>query len=749
MLLCTTVASGVIRGHLIIPFGQNEGFVGRDSILQQLSERIPPCARKNDCQWTAIVGLGGVGKTQIALEAAYRLHAQDLTCSIFWAPAVNMTMCEKAYLEIGQRLGVSGIEDDKADVKVLVQNALSQNTASSWLLIVDNIDDLGLLSSADGHSLRDYLPQSRKGSILFTTRNQEVVTKLDIPARDVLRVTEMSQAEAVKLLGNNLREDQMRNTESTKKLADFLACLPLAIKQASMYMSRTGISTAKYLEHCLSSDKTQVKLLSEHFEDRNRYRETANPIATTWLISFDHIAQKHPLAAHYLKFISFLAEKDIPASILPRGEDELEEDEAVGVLAGYAFIRKREGADSYDIHRLVRLATRSWVANANEWGARIRDVMDRLRTVYPDPGHENRDVWMGYMPHVILVLRAYEEPMKEKPDLALLFRVAKSFHETAKYKEAEQILRQVIELRMKVLGPKHPITLSSRNNLALVLHSQGKHEEAEQIHRQTLELTIEVLGPKHPETLAIMTNLANTLNSQGKHEAEQMHQQTVELTLEVLGPKHLDTLISMENLALMLVSQLKHEEAEQIYRQTLELSMEVLGPKHPDTLISMNNLALTLNSQGKHKEAEQMHRQTLELTIEVLGPKHLDTLISMNSLGLILYSQGKHKEAEQIYRQELELSMEVLGPKHLDTLVSRKNLALILHSQGKHKEAEEILRQVIELRMKVLGPKHPITLSSMNNLAEVLRSQGKHKEEADRVRSASQSIEISASVEHY
>ena len=197
----------------------------------------------------------------------------------------------------------------------------------------------------------------------------------------------------------------------------------------------------------------------------------ANPIVTTWLISFDHIARNYPSATRYLKFIPFVDEKDIPVSILPRGEDELEEDEAIGVLTGYAFIMKRDSVDSYDIHRLVRLATRNWIAR--EWDARIREVIDRFAAIYPYPEHENRDVWMGYMPHAIVVLDAYKELLKEGGGLELLSKVADSFYMTAKNEEAEQIHRRALKLRKEVLGLKSPDTLDSMNNLALVLESQG------------------------------------------------------------------------------------------------------------------------------------------------------------------------------------------------------------------------------------------------------------------------------------
>ncbi|KAH7124782.1 P-loop containing nucleoside triphosphate hydrolase protein, partial [Dactylonectria macrodidyma] len=161
----------------MVPLGRNKGFVGRASILNQLLRRIPPSADLDDCQWTVIEGLGGVGKTQVVLEAAYRVRDEYPDCSVFWVPAVNYISFENAYCDIGQKLKVQGIEEDKADVKALVKAALTREMGS-WLLVIDNADDMQLLFGDSGIS--DYLPFNPIGSILFTTRNHEVTVRLDV-----------------------------------------------------------------------------------------------------------------------------------------------------------------------------------------------------------------------------------------------------------------------------------------------------------------------------------------------------------------------------------------------------------------------------------------------------------------------------------------------------------------------------------------------------------------------------------------
>jgi hypothetical protein len=341
-------------GHVLIPFGRNQSFVGRETILSKLLERIWPGTNTDDCQRTAIEGLGGVGKTQIALEAVYRVRNEHPDCSIFWVPAVDVNTFENAYHDIGKQMKITGIDEDKADVKRLVKTALSDENSGSWLLVVDNADDLALFFSVD--RLADYLPFCRKGSILFTTRNHTAAVRLNIPKCGVLAIPEMNRAEATELLRTNLATNQTSDIASNMELLDILADLPLAIKQASAYMAETGITTARYLHHYRSSDKHMIRLLSKDFEDQDRYRTIRNPVATTWLISFDHTSRDKPLAARCLKLLCLLGEKDIPISLLPPAESELEMDEAIGALRAYGFITQREGQDSIDMHRLVRLA---------------------------------------------------------------------------------------------------------------------------------------------------------------------------------------------------------------------------------------------------------------------------------------------------------------------------------------------------------------------------------------------------------
>ncbi|KAK0741212.1 P-loop containing nucleoside triphosphate hydrolase protein [Schizothecium vesticola] len=520
-IIFTGRVEAAVGRHWIVPFGRNKDFVGRETILTDLLARISPGGDEHDCQRTAIEGLGGVGKTQIALEAAFRFGDAHSDCSVFWVPAVDATAFENAYRAIGQQLNVPGIDEEKADVKALIKAALSRQSTGSWLLIIDNADDTNLLFG--NTALANCLPFSRKGSILFTTRNHELGVRLVESESHILPVEEMDRDEALKLLRKNLKGDQMSDTRSNEALLEFLANLPLAIRQASAYMAKKQISTAQYLQLCKSSDEDVIELLSRDFEDRHRYETIQNPVATTWLISFQHISDHDPLAADYLRFMCFLAGKDIPQSLLPPA-GRLKAVEAIGTLKAYAFISQRKESDTYDIHRLVQISMLSWLAQKGEHKGWSAKVLRRLDNMFPFPEHENREEWIRYLPHTQHALQLWNGTDDEKATPDLLFKVGESFHNLGKYKEAEQMHRQALQLKEKVLGKEHPSTLASMNNLALAFDSQGRYEEAEQMHRQALQLKEKVLGKENPETLSSITNLANALQIQGKYEeAEQIH----------------------------------------------------------------------------------------------------------------------------------------------------------------------------------------------------------------------------------
>lgn len=716
-----------------VPFGRNKDFVGRESILNQLVSMISPTADKEDCQRTVITGLGGVGKTQIALEAAFRVRARCPDCHVFWVPAINTTTFVNAYHEIGRELNIQIDEDDKddeTDIKLLVKAALSQSS-DHWLLIIDNADDATLFGeTSEVTSLRGYLPFNLKGSILFTTRNAEVSQKLDIRIDNIIHLMGMSQSEAANMLQKGLALHQMSDAQSLESLLEFLANLPLAIKQASAYMIKTGIAISQYLEYCRSSDEALNRMLSKNFDDRTRYETTQNPIATTWMISFEAISRDNPLAASYLRFMSFLAEKDIPKDLHPPASDESNAFEAIGALKAYGFISERECGDAYDMHRLVRLVMQNWMReNKGELQTHITTVMQCFDEVVPLPFFWNKDKWARCLPHMTMALKFRNHVVDKVLLSSILKKAANGLHALGKSRDAKEMNQQALDLHIEVLGGEHPSTLEVMETSMLIAASENQLAEAEQAGKRLLELRIKVLGTEHPRTLWTMYRLSVNFNKRENFEkAAQMSRQALDLQRKVLGAEHCGTIPTMCTLSVALNGQGYSEEAEQISRQALELLIRKYGFGHSDTLKCMDILSSALYSQGRYKEAEQITRQTLELRVEIFGAEHPDTLNNMSHLSFVLLEQNQFKESEQMSRRLLDPVIQVLGAKHRNTLTTMYRLSTALYYQGHYREAERIIRQTFELRAEVLGAEHPDTLRSIYCLCLILYRQGRYKE---------------------
>jgi tetratricopeptide (TPR) repeat protein len=285
--------------------------------------------------------------------------------------------------------------------------------------------------------------------------------------------------------------------------------------------------------------------------------------------------------------------------------------------------------------------------------------------------------------------------------------------------------QQVLDARRRVLGPDHPDTLTSINNLAGVLQEAGDLAGARDLHRQLLDAYRRLLGPEHPATLRSMNNLAGALYALGElAAARDLSEHVVDARRRVLGAEHPDTLRSMNNLAETLRALGDLAGARELLEQVVEAQRRLLGPEHPGTLTATKNLALTLHALGELAAARDLHEQVVDARRRVLGPEHPATLTAMGGLAETLRAQGELAGARDLHQEVLDAQHRVLGPEHPDTLNSISNLALTLQALGDVAGAQDLNEQVVEAYRRVLGPEHPATLTSMNNLAGVLQDAG-------------------------
>ncbi|KAN0070697.1 hypothetical protein V8E54_010862 [Elaphomyces granulatus] len=701
------------NGCWMVPFNRNPRFLGRHNEIVELEQRI--LSNKDQVRKMAITGLGGVGKTQIALEIAYQVRDRKPECSIFWIPSTSIEMVEQAYMSIGKHLGLRAVTP--AEMKMRVKAHLSSEKAGPWLLIVDNVDDRSIwLTSDRSPVLNTYLPQSKYGFVLFTSRNQQLATKLVGP--DMINICQMDDKMAIDLLRASLIDKNLVNDhQTTTQLLHQLSCLPLAITQVASYINETGTSVATYLSLLQSQENVMVELLSQDFEDEWRYAGINNSVAATWLISFKQIQRLNPLASDYLLFMSCIDPRDIPLSLLPSDSSKVKQQNALGLLRAYSFITGQADGRSVSLHRLVHVATRNWLRNEGTLEQWTVNTGKRLRDIFPSDEHENRILWREYLPHALFILQS-EEFQNDKQDREYLVQqVAKCLYEDGRYDQAGALFKEVLENKSKRLTNDDEEMLNSMAWMALAYEKQGRWTEAEKLFVQVVQTRKTVLGPDHLDTLTSMNNLASTyLDQERWTEAEKLQVQVMQTWKTVLGPEHPDTLTSMNNLALTYMDQGRWTKAEKLQVQVMQARKTVLGPEHPDTLTSIGNLASTYQDQGRWTEAEKLQVQVIETSKTVLGPEHPDTLISMGNLALTYGSQGRWTEAEKLEVQVMKTHKTVLGPDHPSTLTSMWNLSHTLKDLRRHDEALSMLQACVRLQNQRLGPSHPDTVSATATL---------------------------------
>ncbi|GLA54786.1 hypothetical protein AnigIFM63604_001094 [Aspergillus niger] len=363
------------RGPLVPFLRDKESFVGREVCFQQINEGFEQSTR------IALCGLGGAGKSRIALEYVYQMREQDPHLCIFWVFAASRSSLQSSYetirreippeyirtLQFSLRTGVAGNVDTERETISLVTQWLRSDQISRWLLVVDNADDLTFVdpTQPEESHLMNLIPSASNGKVLITSRNGRVAEELVGFANRVVRVERMTMTEATTLFRSMLPNDTSPEAD-IEKLADAIMCLPLAIKQACAYIRATYTTVSEYLVLFMANEMNQKSLLEENFGDITRRADVPNAVILTWQMSFEKMKQQVPVtdASEILAFMAMVSREEIPGFILAcrwkKGDIALQRD--IGLLLSYSLItRMPQKNNHFNMHRLIQLTVRAWL----------------------------------------------------------------------------------------------------------------------------------------------------------------------------------------------------------------------------------------------------------------------------------------------------------------------------------------------------------------------------------------------------
>ncbi|MEU4273887.1 FxSxx-COOH system tetratricopeptide repeat protein [Streptomyces tanashiensis] len=697
----------VPAGAGFLPESASGLFVGREEELTSLrrmltGEGAAAVVQPHRTSARAISGLGGVGKSALALHYAHRYR--DSYALVWWVSAESPETIVTGLGRITEQLCPQwargcGPEDRAAWAIAWLQAHLG------WLLVFDNVED-------PSH-LHPYLGTLSGGHHLATSRRATGWHAL----APVMPLGTLPPDEATGLLCSLAFPGQTATAEqreAARRLAEDLGCLPLALEQAGAYAYRTGIDLDTYR-----------RSLALVLDDNRDALSPERTIARIWDHTLTALTARDPLAVTLLHTMAWLAPDGIPRSLLaPLAPHPLALANALGELHAYNMIAFTPDRQGVGVHRLVQTVLR----NRNPQVLGRTEAEQAVRQALPLDHSQPDDTirWERLLPHVYALAdttptdagASVESVDTYEMAAQYLYRQGRQAHTTSL---REQALTQYVEL----LGDTHPDTLTSRNNLANAYESAGDLERAIPLHETTLAQCVAVLGDTHRTTLNSRCNLAGAYRQAGDlGRAIPLYETTLAQRVELLGDTHPDTLISRNNLAGAYQEAGDLGRAIPLYETTLAQRVEALGDTHPSSLNSRSNLASAYESAGDLERAIPLYETALAQRVEALGDTHPLTLNSRNNLASAYKSAGHLRRAIPLHETTLAQYVEALGDTHPSTLTSRSNLAYAYESAGDLERAIPLFETTLAQRVEVLGDRHPDTLTSRNNLASAYESAG-------------------------
>lgn len=650
------------RRHYL-PFSRNKNFTGRQREIAQLQQLL---FTDSDGQSVALVGLGGVGKTQIALQLAHLIKNNDQrgrSYSVIWMPALSMASFESACSKMISQFGVELLPGENP--KDTFKRFLCSEEAGKWFLILDNADDMEALygTAKAPEGIAQFVPDCEHGYILFTTRSREVAAS--VVQNNVMMLSDIDGQDAKALLQSLLSEKgEMQDTNLIDKLLRELAYLPLAITQASAYMNINEVSVKEYLSLLRNTDQDMVELLSQKLRDGTHYDPAQGAIATTWSVSFKRIHAVDKEAMELLSFMALLEPKAIPrALLLPKGSEQ-SMTRAIGTLCGYSLLSKREDGETFDMDNLVRLATQRWSEEEGlETGMRQLAFV-HIANALESANLDNSGAWRQYMPHALRLL-TNTDGVDTEAICHLGYWVGRCLQIGGQIRQAVGILESVVEIRAATLDQNNPARLTSQHELASAYLSDGQIKEAIELLEDVIAMR-RALAENNPGRLASQQMLAIAYRSNGQiKEAVELLEHVVAVKTG-LAENDLSRLTSQHELASTYQSDEQIEKAIELLEHVVATCLETLSERHPDRLVAQHNLGAAYRSNGQVKEAIGLLSQVVLVQANTLTEDHPGRLAAQYELAMAFQANGQIKEAIGLLEQVVAIQAGTLPEDHPD-----------------------------------------------------------------------------------
>jgi tetratricopeptide (TPR) repeat protein len=638
---------------------RNPNFTGREDLLSELRLALTsgePAAWKQ-----AAFGMGGVGKTQLAVEYIYR-HKPDYRV-IWWIHSEEPATMAADYAGLAASLDLPEKDStDQSETVRAVKRWLEHN--SGWLLVFDN--------AQDQRAIRDHIPQGGAGHIIITSRNPDWgnVARL-------LPVKEFDRADSIEFL---LRRTGQDDEKAADALAGELGDLPLALEQAGAYIEMTGTTLNEYQELFRSRRE-------ELWEDESPPPDYLDTVATTWSLAMDEVSEESKEAADLLNLCAFLAPDEIymdvlrvgaghlPRSLATTVADRLAMNRAIKTLRRYSLIDA--SSESLSVHRLVQAVVRDRLGEVERkrW---VEVVVHLLSAAFPFYSEDVR-TWQQcsrLLPHALAAAaHAGAQEVASGETSLILNQTGLYLRGRAEFVEAKDHFKRAVSFAKNAYGRDHPILAIRTNNLGLVLYDLGELQKAKECFERALEINEQIYGGGNPQVATRISNLGKVMRALGDLQGAKEH-----------------------------------------FERTLKMDEQIYGGDHPMVARDINNLGRVMHDLGDLKGAKEHYERALAIDEDAYGLYHPSVATIVNNLGRVMHDWGELQAAKEHYERALKIDEEVYSREHPMVARDINNLGSVLQDLGNLPAAKEHYERALEMRRRFLGEDHPSTVTVRNNL---------------------------------
>jgi tetratricopeptide (TPR) repeat protein len=673
-----------------LPYG-SPNFVGRELELEQIHQQLQ---QSSTVAISAIAGMGGIGKTELALQYA-RKHCRE--------GSYPGGLC---WLRAREDVGTQIISFVQSHLELTPQEDLELVEKVRWcwrrwrdgaaLLIFDDVQKY--------EEIESFLPpQDSRFKVLITSRS-----RFGSPVQE-LQLDVLSEEKALELLRVLVQDQRVdREIERSKELCEWLGYLPLGVELVGRYLAKKQDLSIEVLWQRLQDKRLEARA----FKQAEAGMTASLGVAAAFELSWQELEES---AQQVAAVLSLFALVEIPWTLVEQCLPEVDAEELEEIRDQVlldANLLKRVDQRMYQLHQLLReffASKREQRADAEKLERKFYEILiveaEKVRDKPERSLTQKSAVMVAHLQAATRLLERLEQAL----DLATcLHWTAALYYLQGRYGEAEPLHIRALSIREQQLGQDHPNVAQSLDSLAVIYHSQGRYEEAEPLHIQALSIREQQLGQDHPNVAQSLNNLANLYLSQGRYkEAEPLFIRALSICEQQLGQDHPNVAHILSNLAHLYYAQGHYEQAEPFYVRALSICEQQLGQDHPDVAESFNNLGLLYRSQGRCEEAEPLFVRALVIREQQLGQDHPDVAESLNGLALLYRSRGSYSDAELLFLRSLSILQNQLSTGHPSAARISNNLASLYGSQGRYREAESLYLQALPIFSAKLEESHP------------------------------------------